>query len=569
MELNTEEPGKLCKVEEIISPDPAKNVFSENDELPSYKVKKVAMPKDWDTHSKVGGIIGNSCFVVMKTLLNCDNTSINEGEKFDCTNAIDIAQKHVGKEVGMIINLCSRQTYYDSTPFKESKIIYKKMWESFKHHHNPVPNRGLLASFFNVVNSFKRRNDSAGKIILVHCDLGLDRSALFICCYLMQTSFEDDGITKMMTAVQAVDAFENARGHPLRDRKFCLKSLVKLQDFQLPIKNLKNNSMPKAPPPDRWLDYTKVGDRVSGSRFIAMKVPLKDHYYRDVKPEDEFSCEQAVEIVKSKGEKVGLVINLTFTDKYYNPSCFKSVGIEFKKIMVPGRQIPPKKLVVTFTKVVKEFESKNADNNDVILVHCTHGLNRTGYFVCRYLIEQYGLEANKAINNFNSARGHSIEREFYTDHLCKLDIGKTKTFTPIVEKVVPHQCSSSRMYNNNVPFYDDMPLGSASSFEIPKTNAYTQHRHPHQHHHVNQKNVAPYSAHFNRNPSRHRLQHFAEVPQSPPNYYTEYHQESYINHIYPRPQLQRNGYYSSAEREKTKFSQDSATSPQTFFTQQP
>lgn len=33
----------------------------------------------------------------------------------------------------------------------------------------------------------------------------------------------------------------------------------------------------------------------------------------------------------------------------------------------------------------------------LIGVHCTHGLNRTGYFICRYLIQKMGLTPADAI----------------------------------------------------------------------------------------------------------------------------------------------------------------------------
>nr|XP_034974527.1 RNA/RNP complex-1-interacting phosphatase isoform X2 [Zootoca vivipara] len=53
----------------------------------------------------------------------------------------------------------------------------------------------------------------------------------------------------------------------------------------------------------------------------------------------------------------------------------------------------------------------------LIGVHCTHGLNRTGYLVCRYLIDVEGMEPNMAIELFNRCRGHSIERKNYIEAL--------------------------------------------------------------------------------------------------------------------------------------------------------
>ncbi|XP_061655169.1 uncharacterized protein LOC133489907 isoform X8 [Phyllopteryx taeniolatus] len=53
----------------------------------------------------------------------------------------------------------------------------------------------------------------------------------------------------------------------------------------------------------------------------------------------------------------------------------------------------------------------------LIGVHCTHGLNRTGYMICRYLIDVDGMDPAEAIKLFNSCRGHDIERSNYIDDL--------------------------------------------------------------------------------------------------------------------------------------------------------
>lgn len=38
---------------------------------------------------------------------------------------------------------------------------------------------------------------------------------------------------------------------------------------------------------------------------------------------------------------LGLVIDLTDTDRYYNPQDFLTAGIEHKKIRIAGRLLPP------------------------------------------------------------------------------------------------------------------------------------------------------------------------------------------------------------------------------------
>merc|ERR1712071_323371 len=56
-------------------------------------------------------------------------------------------------------------------------------------------------------------------------------------------------------------------------------------------------------------------------------------------------------------------------------------------------------------------------SSDLLMVHCTHGLNRTGYLICRYMIEKKGINPLVAITAFNTSRGHVIERENYLQDL--------------------------------------------------------------------------------------------------------------------------------------------------------
>ncbi|XP_050701352.1 uncharacterized protein LOC126987897 isoform X2 [Eriocheir sinensis] len=116
-------------------------------------------------------------------------------------------------------------------------------------------------------------------------------------------------------------------------------------------------------------------------------------------------------------QNLGLVIDLTDTFRYYNPEEFEFRGVTHLKIRVMGRKIPEEKAVLKFYQAVDNFLDKNKENEKVIGVHCTHGLNRTGYLVCRYMIQVLGIAPDQAIADFNSARGHEVERENYLTDL--------------------------------------------------------------------------------------------------------------------------------------------------------
>ncbi|XP_027592469.1 RNA/RNP complex-1-interacting phosphatase isoform X1 [Pipra filicauda] len=168
--------------------------------------------------------------------------------------------------------------------------------------------------------------------------------------------------------------------------------------------------------PERWTDYIPLGRRMPGTRFIAFKVPLKKSFDRNLLPEERFSPRDLIRKVRERKEELGLIIDLTYTRRYYGPEELPAT-LCYSKILTMGHEIPNKQTIFQFKCVVKKFLNDNKDNDKLIGVHCTHGLNRTGYLVCRYLIDVEGMEPNAAIELFNKSRGHPIERTNYIQDL--------------------------------------------------------------------------------------------------------------------------------------------------------
>ncbi|CUT98715.1 RNA:RNP complex 1 interacting phosphatase [Echinococcus multilocularis] len=72
-------------------------------------------------------------------------------------------------------------------------------------------------------------------------------------------------------------------------------------------------------------------------------------------------------------------------------------------------------MIQRFLEIVKDVDDESPGG--VIAVHCTHGVNRTGYLICRYLVDALGWDPDEAIEEFARARGHPIERENYIEDL--------------------------------------------------------------------------------------------------------------------------------------------------------
>ncbi|XP_069812896.1 RNA/RNP complex-1-interacting phosphatase [Dendropsophus ebraccatus] len=168
--------------------------------------------------------------------------------------------------------------------------------------------------------------------------------------------------------------------------------------------------------PDRWTEYIPVGKRIPGTRFIAFKVPLKNMYDHKLAPWQRFSTSDLIQEVKKQNEELGMVVDLTCTQRYYSPQEFPE-SINYFKIFTIGHEVPSDDVISQFKVAVKQYLSDNVENDKLVGVHCTHGLNRTGYLVCRYLIDMLSMEPAEAIEKFNKSRGHSIERNNYLDDL--------------------------------------------------------------------------------------------------------------------------------------------------------
>eukprot|EP00116_Pleurobrachia_bachei_P003195 sb/3463457/ len=203
-------------------------------------------------------------------------------------------------------------------------------------------------------------------------------------------------------------------------------------------------------PPSGWLDYTPLGREIGNTRIVACKTPLKREIHKkrsDDITKDRFTpddCLEAVSYMTGGRKYVGLVLNLTNTPKYYNPHEFERSHVHFGAIRCPGHVNPSDDLFEVFQNSIYNFYHDYPDPNALILVHCTHGVNRTGYMITRFLIQCEGWAPEKAISdpshsNYRfliqcegwapekaisavaDARGYPIERENYLAHLRNLD----------------------------------------------------------------------------------------------------------------------------------------------------
>ncbi|KAH7727443.1 Protein PIR-1 a [Aphelenchoides avenae] len=159
--------------------------------------------------------------------------------------------------------------------------------------------------------------------------------------------------------------------------------------------------------PSTWLRYTPVGNVVENTRFIPFKTPLDEAYF-EAFPENassSFTVDNAVQMVEAKGFELGLVIDLTCTSRYYDSAEWRKHGVDYVKLKCGASNIAEQ--AQEFCNVAKNFMER--EPTKLIGVHCAHGLNRTGYIICAYLITTQNCSPVEAIARFERARGHPIE----------------------------------------------------------------------------------------------------------------------------------------------------------------
>ncbi|KFK37510.1 hypothetical protein AALP_AA4G266600 [Arabis alpina] len=169
--------------------------------------------------------------------------------------------------------------------------------------------------------------------------------------------------------------------------------------------------------PQGWLDCPGFGLEIGC--IIPSKVPLSESYNQNVPPGKRYSFKQVVRNQGVHGRKLGLVIDLTNTTRYYPTLDLKKDGIKHVKVACKGRDAVPDNVSVnTFVNEVMEFIRNQRHTMKYILVHCTHGHNRTGFMIVHYLMRSApNMNVTQALKIFSDARPPGIYKKDYIDAL--------------------------------------------------------------------------------------------------------------------------------------------------------
>lgn len=120
-----------------------------------------------------------------------------------------------------------------------------------------------------------------------------------------------------------------------------------------------------------------------------------------------------------RGINIKKIIDINFSQMYYNFNKLKKYyknelfGIEFIKIPLVPKEIPSRKEL----NRIYDILNKNISKKEYILIHCTNGINRTGYVVVYFLCKRYEYTVDKAVALFEKYRGHQFTNKALIEDL--------------------------------------------------------------------------------------------------------------------------------------------------------
>ncbi|CCU56469.1 protein tyrosine phosphatase 1 [Mythimna separata entomopoxvirus 'L'] len=152
--------------------------------------------------------------------------------------------------------------------------------------------------------------------------------------------------------------------------------------------------------PYNWNDYNSYGTIITSINTICFKVPCDN---------TEWNIEKLLE----KFPNIKIIIDLRYSVGCYNPNYVEKLGIKYIKIPIKGQNLPSNKNINKFFNVL----DNSIKDNKLVGVHCVHGVNRTGYMICKYMMYKFNITAYIAIKIFETHRKHNINRNIYITNL--------------------------------------------------------------------------------------------------------------------------------------------------------
>jgi hypothetical protein len=161
-----------------------------------------------------------------------------------------------------------------------------------------------------------------------------------------------------------------------------------------------------------------------GLNLLSMKTPLgKNVAYKYYKEFQVYSQE----IVKELGMDICCIVDISGTNKQrYNKDDLPA-NTQMHKIPTDQQMLPSEQQLEQFCNLIDTCIKEH--NNKLTLVHCTYGVNYTGYFLSYYLASRRAVPVEVAVSYFAVSRKVAMYDAELLDSLYKRLGGGTPCFT--------------------------------------------------------------------------------------------------------------------------------------------
>ena len=162
----------------------------------------------------------------------------------------------------------------------------------------------------------------------------------------------------------------------------------------------------------KWQAVRPVSEPIAGI-FRAMKTlrEIDDTHSPDI-------------FVRNWKGKIKAVVDISHESPVYDPKGLDEGGIEYHKFPTVSKIPPTPDETQDFIRQVDRLRAHAPDTSSgaagdgaLIGVHCHYGFNRTGFFICCYLIEKEHFGVQQAIDEFATRRLPGIRHEHFLDQL--------------------------------------------------------------------------------------------------------------------------------------------------------
>lgn len=116
--------------------------------------------------------------------------------------------------------------------------------------------------------------------------------------------------------------------------------------------------------------------------------------------------------------RIKSIIDISYESPVYNPQGLEADGIKYHKHPTVSKIPPTVDEVRDFISLVDQIQATTPTHDRRLIgVHCHYGFNRTGFFICTYLIERLGFSVQSAVDEFQKNRPPGIRHEHFLDTL--------------------------------------------------------------------------------------------------------------------------------------------------------